>query len=358
MLLKTALFWCILKVGADVERDTTSVIELGQAIRHASAKAFWKGVSMVLRIHCSCGKTLNIPEKLRGKQGRCPSCSIIIDVPNEIGILPSLEEEATEHQGSYSPQDLFEHVIDSVVGILTPGGFGSGVFIDSNGIIATNRHVVGANNNVLVRLNDGCEYNGELIRSYKDIDLAFVKTDYLGQIKYAVFAKGERLKVGQPVYAIGHPLGLQNTLTKGIISAVGRLIEGTQYIQTDAPINPGNSGGPLFNESAKLVGINTMILSQSQGLGFAIPVDVVAERYQRIVNDLTNIYKKSYCGVCGKNSSNPKYCEHCGAQIDPNIRATTRSTEQREQVAPTNCRICNTSLKPYAKYCPKCGSTL
>lgn len=309
---------------------------------------------MALQIQCSsCGKILKIPEKLRGKKGQCPGCSTIIDIPDELETVPELEE-------SYSPQDLYEHVIDSVVGILSSGGFGSGVFVDPHGIIATNRHVVRTNSNIVVRLNDGREYNGEMIRSYRDIDLAFVKTDYVDQIKYAAPATGKAIKVGQPVYAIGHPMGLQNTLTRGIVSAVGRLIEGSQYIQTDAPINPGNSGGPLFNEYARLVGINTMIFRQSQGLGFAIPVDAVFERYHRIKEDLKNIFRQSYCGVCGKNSSDPTYCDTCGARISPITAATmSRPTEPREQqILPTNCKNCGAKLEPSDKYCPRCGSTL
>ena len=114
---------------------------------------------MVLKIQCSCGKTLKIPERLRGKQGRCPTCATIISVPVEAGAVEPLEQ-ANEPQTSFSPQDLFEHVIDSVVGIAQERGYGSGVFVDSSGIIATNRHVVGSNRQVIVNLNDGREHQG------------------------------------------------------------------------------------------------------------------------------------------------------------------------------------------------------
>jgi S1-C subfamily serine protease len=315
---------------------------------------------MAIKVNCSCGKTLNVPETLMGKQGRCPSCTTVINIPSQVEVLPTLEQ-ASKPQASFSPQDLFEYVIDSVVGILPEDGFGSGVIIDPNGIIATNRHVVGTNNNVIVRLNDGCEHEGEVIRSFRDIDLAFVKADHLAQInKYAEFAEGDKIKVGEPVYAVGHPLGLQNTLTRGIVSAVGRLIEGVQYIQTDASINPGNSGGPLFNEAAKLIGINTLILRESQGLGFAIPVDVVVERYQSTVNDIKNTYLKSYCGVCGNVSSNYNYCEHCGAEIESNTPVKSRpgSTGQKSRITRLKCKSCGAKTTRQDEYCPKCGATL
>ena len=314
---------------------------------------------MKLRINCSCGKMLRIDEKFKGKQGRCPNCSTIIDVPKDIEAVPTLKDTYTGRK-PYNAQELYENVVDSVVGIVCEDNSGSGVLIDSSGLIATNRHVVGKNTNVTVRLNDGTEYPANVIRSFKDIDLAFAKVD-LNRTKCVALSKSNKIKVGQSVFAIGHPLGLQNTLTKGIVSAVGRLIKGKRYVQTDAPINPGNSGGPLFNEYAEIVGINTMGIRESQGLGFAIPVDVVLERYEKIREDLKNILEQRHCGVCGKNSHEKKYCEHCGAESSPSSiteASSTRPVKQKTKAELTNCPSCKVNLEAVEPYCSKCGTTL
>ena len=314
---------------------------------------------MKIRLNCSCGKMLRIDEKFKGKQGRCPNCSTIIDIPENIEAVPTLKDTYTGRK-PYNPQELYESVADSVVGIVCEDNSGSGVLIDSSGLIATNRHVVGRNTNVTVRLNDGTEYPANVIRSFKDIDLAFAKVD-LEQTKWAALSKTKKIKVGQSVFAIGHPLGLQNTLTKGIVSAVGRLIKGKSYVQTDAPINPGNSGGPLFNEYAEIVGINTMGIRESQGLGFAIPVEVVLEKYDKIKEDLINILEQRYCGVCGKNSRDEKYCEHCGAEVKLSSIKTTTTKSPTKQISKTdltNCPSCKVSLEAVDTYCSKCGTAL
>lgn len=312
---------------------------------------------MSYSFQCSCGEKLEIPENLLGKKAKCPKCSTIISIPEEIEQLPILEE-SQDKQSSFRPQDLFEYVIDSVVGILHSNGIGSGVFIDDNGIIATNKHVVGNNNNVTVKLNDTTEYNGKVIKSYNDIDLAFLKTDIKGK-KFAKLGTLGKIKVGQPVYAIGHPLGLQNTLTKGVVSSVGRLIKREHYIQTDAPINPGNSGGPLFNEFAEVIGINTMVFREAQGLGFAIPIDQVIKRYNEIKNALNDILDMYYCGNCGNNSKNPKYCDSCGSLIDTDISNEHKTPEKQiSRTEITKCKSCNTDVEPTVKYCPNCGTEI
>ena len=259
---------------------------------------------MALKIKCSCGKILKVTEKLLGEKARCPNCSTVVQIPEKIESLTVLEE-LSEERKKYSAQNLFEYVVDSVVGIRTPKSTGSGFFINDDGIIATNRHLVGTFNNVTVRLHDDKEYLGKVIRSYNNIDLAFVKTDVKNK-KYVTLGNYDDLKVGQPVYAIGDPKGLHKTLTKAIVSAVGRLIQKARFIQTDAPINPGNSGGPLFNEYAEVIGINTLIQREAHGLGFAIPVEALIEKNNEIKNDLKEILDRYYCRICGHNGSNAK----------------------------------------------------
>jgi serine protease Do len=316
----------------------------------------------MLQLSCVCGKEFKIPENFKGRQGRCPACSRIIIVPNDLYDIP-IFEETSQPVRPLSTQDLFEQVIDSVVGISHEGQiYGSGVLIDANGVVATNHHVVGISKKVKILLNNGTEHLGELIRSYRDVDLAFLQV-LSKPDKFATLADKENMKVGQTIYAIGHPMGLQNTITKGIISAINRRIKGGRYVQTDASINPGNSGGPLFNEYAEVVGINTMVLRDAQGLGFAVPIEIIAERYEGIKQNWTSLFSKEYCGICGKNSGNYKYCEHCGVELNTSRSSKAIGPLKRVAVLEPNvrikqCKICNTAVPAIKRYCHICGVTM
>jgi serine protease Do len=256
----------------------------------------------------------------------------------------------------YGSHDLFEGLVRAVVGIKARQGTGSGVFIDAMGRIATNRHVIGTNRQVVVRLNSGVELTGTVSGSFADVDLAFVKVD-LEQNPYARLLQGRQLQIGEPVYAVGHPFGLENTLTKGIVSAVERVIDGMKYVQTDAPINPGNSGGPLYSESGELVGINTMGISASMGLGFAVPFDVVAARYQELFAGRQGATEGQYCGVCGNLSRDEKYCDKCGAQLaPPGGHAATGGSAEPNRTTMIKCRVCEATIQPSERYCPRCGA--
>jgi len=196
--------------------------------------------------------------------------------------------------------DLFKHAGPSVVFITTlaqrrdfftrnvfevPQGTGSGFFWDDAGHIVTNFHVVKDANAAKVTLSDQNTYPAELIGVAPNQDLAVLRIKAPKE-KLAALAVGTShdLLVGQRVYAIGNPFGLDQTLTTGIVSALGRSIQSVtgraieQVIQTDASINPGNSGGPLLDSAGRLIGVNTAIFSPtgtSAGIGFAIPVDTV-----------------------------------------------------------------------------------
>jgi serine protease Do len=153
---------------------------------------------------------------------------------------------------------------------------GSGVIIDPSGIILTNNHVVQGGGKVTVRLHDGREFTASEVKTDPNTDLAIVRIKASG-LPAATLGNSDRMRIGDWVLAIGQPFGLENTVTKGIVSATGRAVGITRYdefIQTDAAINPGNSGGPLVNLQGEVIGINTAINSSSggfQGVGFAIP---------------------------------------------------------------------------------------
>lgn len=159
-------------------------------------------------------------------------------------------------------------------------GQGSGIIIDSRGYILTNFHVVGGAQQILVRLSDGREFRGRLAGSNPKLDLALVKISARG-LRPAKLGDSNQVQVGQWAIAIGNPFGLEQTVTVGVVSAVGRRRVGPgtggYYIQTDASINPGNSGGPLLDINGNVIGINNMILSTGQGIGFAIPINLAKE---------------------------------------------------------------------------------
>jgi serine protease Do len=157
-------------------------------------------------------------------------------------------------------------------------GAGSGVIISKDGYVLTNNHVVEGAKDVTVTLADHQEYKARIVGRDPKTDLAVLKVDAREALPVASLGDSDGLKVGDWVMAIGNPFGLNNTVTSGIVSAKGRVIGAGPYdnfIQTDASINPGNSGGPLFNMNGEVVGINTAIIAQGQGIGFAIPVNTV-----------------------------------------------------------------------------------
>lgn len=167
-------------------------------------------------------------------------------------------------------------------------GTGSGFILSSDGRILTNAHVVAGSDTVDVTLKDGRSFEGRVIGRDSVTDVAVVKISSRG-LPAVNLGKSESLTPGQWAIAIGNPLGLDNTVTAGIISAIGRSssqvgVPGKRvsFIQTDAAINPGNSGGPLLNDRGEVIGVNTAIRADAQGLGFAIPIETA----QRVAEQL------------------------------------------------------------------------
>ena len=195
--------------------------------------------------------------------------------------------------------DLFEAAAPSVVYITTtavrqdywsrnvyeiPAGTGSGFVWDDQGHIVTNYHVIKDAFKARVTLSDQTSWDAEVVGVEPRKDLAVLKIKATSKLKPLPIGTSHDLKVGQSVFAIGNPFGLDQTLTTGIISALGREIQSVaqipirDVIQTDAAINPGNSGGPLLDISGRLIGINTAIYSPSgayAGIGFSVPVDII-----------------------------------------------------------------------------------
>ena len=317
---------------------------------------------MAIEVICKCGSILRAPDELRGKKARCPECPEIIDVPMESMEIPVLEEIG-RIDSRMTPEALFEEVRQTVVGVSIGQSFGSGFFLTDDGLIVTNRHVIGINEDVTIQLNSGEKFPGKVLQSHPKEDLAFIKVD-IQSPDVAPLAAVDSVKVGQAVFAIGYPRGLSNTFTAGIISAVNRQLDGKTFVQTDAPINPGNSGGPLFNEFGHAVGVNTMIMTASPGLGFAIPVEKIQAYYQPLLQNLDVIMAQKYCGICGLTSSNDKHCEHCGASFPkpapPGEVAQKEVTSEAASatVTPAACPACKTRIEVATAYCPNCGTRL
>lgn len=151
---------------------------------------------------------------------------------------------------------------------------GSGFIITPDGYIFTNYHVVAKVDKIVVKLSDGKELDATVVGHDEKTDIALIKIKPSGSLPFVELGDSDAVRVGEWALAIGNPFGLEHTVTAGIISAKGRVIGAGPYdnfIQTDASINPGNSGGPLFNMEGKVIGINTAIVAQGQGIGFAIP---------------------------------------------------------------------------------------
>ena len=170
----------------------------------------------------------------------------------------------------------------------TSQSLGSGFVWSSEGIIVTNNHVVEGASRITVNFSDGTQVPAKLIGVDPDSDVAVLRVDAKNLLAAPIGTSSDLL-IGETVIAVGNPFGLSGTVTTGVVSALGRSVPSkeagrtfTDFIQTDASINPGNSGGPLLNIEGRVIGINTMIYANAQGIGFAIPVD----RAKKVIQDI------------------------------------------------------------------------
>src|SRR5882672_7064456 len=185
---------------------------------------------------------------------------------------------------------------------LAPGS-GSGFVISSDGFIVTNNHVIENAHDIKVSLADGRTVNAELKGTDPSTDIAVLKIYETG-LKALSFANSEALQPGQIAIAIGNPLGLQHTVTAGVVSALGRTLRASNgrliddIIQTDASLNPGNSGGPLVNSMGQVIGVNTATIASAQGLCFAVSSNLAAYVAGKLIMD--GRVKRAYLGIAGQ----------------------------------------------------------
>lgn len=250
-----------------------------------------------------------------------------------IDITPEYEIKRTEstiqsqtvenvEQESKTIADVLEKVSQSVVGIskikshsssifssngsYNELGLGTGIIVSSNGYILSNCHVTGEKlSTCYVTLENGYTYEGSVVWCDADLDLSITKIDATN-LPYATIGNSSNIKSGETVYAIGNPIGFEfrKTITSGIVSATNRTIRieengGVSYmtdlIQTDASINPGNSGGPLITPAGEVIGVNTVKITSAEGIGFAVPINVVKPVIEKFVNE--NKFDEAFLGI-------------------------------------------------------------
>lgn len=235
---------------------------------------------------------------------------------NKLSVDTNLKEEK-------KTDTFIEEVTDCIVGISkikqndssifienseTKLGLGSGVVITENGYILTNQHVVGDKySNCYITLSNGEIFDGNVVWTDKNIDLAIVKISTSG-LNYIELGDSDKINLAEEVYAIGNPIGFefQRTVTKGIISGINRTLkiedeEESAYmedlIQTDATINEGNSGGALINTDGELIGINSVKIADAEGIGFAVPVNLVKPIIEKLTKN--GKFEEAYLGIYG-----------------------------------------------------------
>lgn len=217
--------------------------------------------------------------------------NFIAEVVQQVGpaVVRIDSERTVSSRGSRRSQDPLERFFGEGngqgEGVVPPSqieeGTGSGFVIDANGVILTNAHVVAGADRVTVVLTDGRQFQGKVLGQDLLTDVAVVKIE-AANLPTVSLGNSDQLQPGEWAIAIGNPLGLDNSVTVGIVSATGRSSADigvsdrrVGFIQTDAAINPGNSGGPLLNQRGEVIGMNTAIISGAQGLGFAVPINTV-----------------------------------------------------------------------------------
>lgn len=252
---------------------------------------------------------------------------------NNIDISPNYEIQKVEStvplqtvenavQESQTVADMLENVSQSVVGIskiktksnsifssnnnINELGLGSGIIVSSDGYILSNCHVTGEKlTTCYVTLENGYTYEGSVVWCDPQLDLSITKIN-ASNLPFATIDDSSSIKSGETVYAIGNPIGYEfrRTITSGIISATNRTIKieennsvsyMTDLIQTDASINPGNSGGPLLSVSGKVIGVNSIKITSAEGIGFAVPANVVKPIIDKFVKD--NKFDEAYLGI-------------------------------------------------------------
>jgi serine protease Do len=269
--------------------------------------------------------------------------NIVVDVPAKAASRPSSRGPASpDNQGGDDPFDL-RGFFGGPNGpqIVPPEDqkheqSGTGFIVDKNGYIVTNEHVVSGGDKIMVKLHDdSTEYRARVIGTDIETDLAVIKIDAHKMLEPVSIGNSDAVQVGDWAVAIGSPFTLEESVTAGIVSALGREIEPNRgfkrFIQTDAAINPGNSGGPLVNIRGEVIGVNTMIATSrggSEGVGFALPSNMIVRVYNDIIRD--GVVSRGSIGISFQTTTKPETLEALGVNhgvIVSDIRANGPSAK-------------------------------
>ena len=291
-------------------------------------------------------KKMNFIKKENKKFALLSMLFLVLSCSNKTGNNSESTNSTTEQQKTVSPEELKKYtknaaqtqdafvgvhnsVKDSIVNIRTKktvtvntynpleellygrsggqekresGSLGSGFVVSKDGYVVTNNHVIDGADEIYVKFSNGREYRTKLVGTSPEVDIAVLKIDSNETFNPLEFANSDQVQIGQWSIAFGNPLGLNDSMTVGIVSAAGRSSLGIEeienFIQTDAAINQGNSGGPLIDITGKVIGVNTAIYSQSGGsvgIGFAIPANLVTTVKDSII--ATGKFEKPYIGI-------------------------------------------------------------
>ncbi|OGL43310.1 MAG: hypothetical protein A2042_01240 [Candidatus Schekmanbacteria bacterium GWA2_38_11] len=290
MAKKSVLFVIVLIAGLIGGIYLSSVFQLSQntvfhGLLSKTAGKFWEEGKETVTPITPGGRPESFADLAEREKPAVVNISTTTVIKQRRGVHPFFGFEGPFGQGPQGPgqRDPFDDFFDRFFGNMPreyrQQSLGSGFIISKDGYIVTNNHVVDKADDIKVKLSNGKEYEAKVIGKDPKTDLALIKINASG-LPMVVLGDSDKLRVGDWVVAIGNPFGLEETVTVGVVSAKGRVIGAGPYddfIQTDASINPGNSGGPLFDINGNVVGINTLIIAQGQGIGFTIPINLAKE---------------------------------------------------------------------------------
>ncbi len=217
--------------------------------------------------------------------------------------------------------ELNQMVSNAVFKINTSSGSGSGFFNQEKNVVVTNYHVVQGNKIVAVETQSKDRYLAHVIYNNPDEDLAFLKVNFPEGAAPTEISinKEDNLKVQDKVYVLGFPFGMPFTITQGIVSSTRQLMDGKNFIQTDAAVNPGNSGGPVVNQAGELVGVTTAKFTNADNVGFAIPKEVVLRELDILDNNTEHKFSVK-CNTCNTLLyDKTRFCHNCGANVNEDI---------------------------------------
>ncbi len=213
---------------------------------------------------------------------------------------------------------IIDRYREAIIQIATPYSTGTGFLLPDAPLIVTNNHIVQDNREVVVRGERLPKQMATVVYADPKYDLAFLEITSMADASAVKLGQADGLTEGDVVVSIGHPFGLEFTITQGIISNANREVENIRYLQHDAALNPGNSGGPLINRSGEVVGINTLGVEQGDNIGFSLPVSYLERALRDFEEAVPGI--KARCDSCDnvvaeQEVENKQYCPHCGAKL-------------------------------------------